>query len=944
MIKWVAGHPQLLACADGAVEAYLGYAVHAAAKAGFVQVVRGLVDEGLYTGPLSGDEDDTALMLAARGGHAELVRWMITESGMEITADDAGSKADIRAALVSAAHVNDLATVQVLLSAGVSMTATESVPGGYLDLTPAAAAAQGGALETLQWLVAEDVGCLVGGDQPPLAAAASRGQLSIVQWLVEHAGVDVDEVHDDGGTAACAAAAAGHALVVKWLVSSANADLNRGDEVWPLVAAAGDGNMDLVQWLVAAGADVTKHAKYAETAVEAALSHDRPDIAQWLVSSGGASAALALHAAVSLGNEAFATWLVDNQGVDIADVNADTDLFLAAVATDNVALVQWVHDKVDLALDPFLRPIVLIHAAVTGVVAFVEWLLDDDRWLAPLLYLAASSGETEMAKWLVGRGAQGAVAVVSDLPSELITGEVSETFESSESAHIVVLVAKRAWSSLSEHIAAGYTPMHLAAHTNETQLLALLMEEGKLSPAARGSDGTTPLLCAAQYDALDAARFLVDVGGADADEARDDKTTPLYLASVYGHTEMVVWLAESCGANTGVQKKNGDTPLLIAANNGQLEVIQWLVTEGNEPTTVTNSYGSTPLFLAAMKGHVHVVRWLALEAGAQVDVAKPNGDTPLLIAVNNNHLAVVECLVRECGADVNLARNDGATPLYLAALKNHVEIIDWLIAHGGADVEQPRSTGSTPLYVAAVEGHLAAAQRLLAGGASPTAANNRGTTPLLIAASNGHAHIVRWLVTDVGVDVNATQPNGDTTLLIAAFLGNVELVRWLVATGGADVNKARNDGVTPLYIACVQGHAEVVAWLAAYPATDVNLGKPDGTSPLHEAIQPIDAALDMVSALVATGRADLDLAQSDGKTALGVAARLGILPLVAYLVVAGARVTEDVINSVPAHSSPVADLLHLAHSRDILRRDDMLLAIDNPGVRAKLAAAAFPRF
>ena len=78
----------------------------------------------------------------------------------------------------------------------------------------------------------------------------------------------------------------------------------------------------------------------------------------------------------------------------------------------------------------------------------------------------------------------------------------------------------------------------------------------------------------------------------------------------------------------------------------------------------------------------------------------------------------------------------------------------------------------------------------------------KGINILGHALGKGCTEVVRYLVEEVGVDVNqSTQLLIDETdrtpLCIAAELGHIEVVRYLVGEGGVDVNKASDGGTTP---------------------------------------------------------------------------------------------------------------------------------------------------
>ena len=120
--------------------------------------------------------------------------------------------------------------------------------------------------------------------------------------------------------------------------------------------------------------------------------------------------------------------------------------------------------------------------------------------------------------------------------------------------------------------------------------------------------------------------------------------------------------------------------------------------------------------------------------------------------------------------------------------------------------------------------------------------------------------------------MNAKAESGATALATAALYGHLAIVNQLLAAA-ADVSAADADGATALMMAAAQGQAEIVNALVAKGA-DVNV-KWDvvGTTPLMAAASAGRAAA--VRALLSR-KADVNAANSDGQTALMVAAYGGL--------------------------------------------------------------------
>ena len=404
---------------------------------------------------------------------------------------------------------------------------------------------------------------------------------------------------------------------------------------------------------------------------------------------------------------------------------------------------------------------------------------------------------------------------------------------------------------------------------------------------------------------------------ADVNVPQVDGTTALHWASRADDLEAADLLLRA-GARVSSANREGATPMQLAAINGSAAMIGRLVKAGADPNAPLSSHGDTALTMASRGGKPDAVKVL-LDSGARVDARESWGDTTALMwAVAEGNHAVVRILI-DRGSDVNARSKfvpsatgrgfEGArpvavrpnqsaeenasgllTPLMFAAREGDLESARMLVA-AGADVNAKGGDGKDALGLAIFNGGYDVASFLIDSKANVNQADAQRFTPLFWAVDRRNMETAPnfpWVVTadplplirkllDAGADVNALVNNTPrarmrdgsprivfaTPLMRAAFSGDIELVKLLLSRG-ADPKIVSRDNETMLMAACGTGFIP---------------GYSKGRTPAER--------LEVVKLLIDLGQ-DVNAADDYGITALMVAANIGDVPIIQYLVDKGA--------------------------------------------------------
>lgn len=518
------------------------------------------------------------------------------------------------------------------------------------------------------------------------------------------------------------------------LRSGADVNAAHGDGMTPLHWAAENGNAELAEVLIYAGANVRAVTRLGDyTPLHLASRRGRAEVARHLIEAG-------------------------------ADVEAPT----------STGAVRPLH-----------------FAAASGVLPLVEALLDggaevdareEQRGQTALMF-AAARGRTDVIRSLLSAGADASItSTVVDIPTvaaeDRAAGRVRDEVLAAFRGDIPPDVA---WQPTPAEVQAAVQAANAARVSADDAGPAQRRDEpapdpdlGELPPGATDrsdeySNSYTDLvyrqggLAALHYAVREgegaAAHALLD-GGADIDlQTAGDRTSPMLMAVINGQFDLALELLER-GANPSVPSHAGLTPLYAAINT------HW---------APKARYPQQQAYQQQQATHLDVMRAM-LDAGADPNVRL------------TKHLWFMEYTFSQLDVDTR-----GATPFWRAAYALDLPAMRMLIA-AGADPNIPTMKAPARRFAFAPAGSETDPSGLPpipVGGPDVYpihAATGHAYGTGFAGVSHRHAPdawlpAVQYLVEELGADVNARDANGFSPLHWAASRGDNEAILYLVDKG-----------------------------------------------------------------------------------------------------------------------------------------------------------------
>lgn len=510
-------------------------------------------------------------------------------------------------------------------------------------------------------------------------------------------------------------------------------------------------------------------------------------------------------------------WAAEHANAELADVllvagaNADAVTRLGDYTPLHIAARDGVSEVVARLLEAGADPTArtspagvqpLHYAAAAGDVRSVIELIDhgadidirEPKWLQTPLMFAAVRGRTEVARALLEAGADPArTGRVMDMAAR----EEADRADRRRQEEIRETLRAAREGSLGEPPGGGNEQREYAP--------AEPPEPSAGSDEPADSTPSREEINNQQRDRRPSSRFSHAelVGGYGGLAA-------LHLAAREGHAETAMALVEA-GVDID-QPSEGDhsTALLVATINGHFDLAMELFEAGADPS-IPSDANATPLYTVLNTQWIPKSRHPQPADYMQQEVTYLDLMRAFLDAgVDPNVRLTKQLWFTTFGDDYLRVDRMGATPFWRAAYALDLEAMKLLVAYGadpgiptkrtaprrfrrGPEPEGPDPSGLPPVPVGGPGVYpIHAASGV--GYGEGYAANIHRVVP------DGWLPAVRYLVEELGADVNRRDHNGYTSVHHAAARGDNELIRYLVEQG-ADVTVVSRRGQTTVDMA-----------------------------------------------------------------------------------------------------------------------------------------------
>ena len=489
-----------------------------------------------------------------------------------------------------------------------------------------------------------------------------------------------------------------------------------------------------------------------------------------------------------------------------------------------------------------------------------------------------------------------------------------------------------------------------AAYSTKLPLVKILVNECKLDPNFKSSDGMQAVHCAAQVGAIDVLEYLIKDCGYDLStvdgihnknvfhssawgghyslikyiidrypqytsllhSTDDNDDLPIHFACSSGVIQLVTFLIDVMKCDVTTEDKNGFTCVMHACHSGNLDLVKLLIKTYKLNPRISGKGTLSPT-VAVMYGNAHILEWLRQEY--HINVAMFNNGLLPFAAARYNLLFCLKHLLNNYSFNINATdpRNDTQpTLLHLACQEGHVATVLYLTSLPKCDISAKTSNGSTALHLACKSRSLPILKHLVEECHMDLIIRDyNGMAPVHVACEAGSLSLVKFIIEHSSLSLDITDSFGHTPLLIAAFSKNLPIIRYLNSKN-CNISILDDKGFNVIHVSAQKGSLDILRFFVDGGYCNPDITDASNHTPLYLSAQEghseiVDYLLDSPS--YQRPRVGLvDMPDSNGSTALHAACSRGHPNIVSTITGAYKSLSIDIYTVNDNGQTP----LHLA--------------------------------
>lgn len=281
--------------------------------------------------------------------------------------------------------------------------------------------------------------------------------------------------------------------------------------------------------------------------------------------------------------------------------------------------------------------------------------------------------------------------------------------------------------------------------------------------------------------------------------------------------QLLFQAAQEQSVDLNLTDNTGFTLLMFAISSGRPAMVKLVLDELSKYKTdfnVRDKQGNTAAILAAETFHPTIIDILNMKQDIDFNVFNHVQKSPLMIAIKNGDYPIVMALLDNPRININLQNDSGITALMMAVENNEIDIIDKLLLRKEIDLDLKNKSGETALDWALNEGqeeivdlflkHMQVENKVLED-------KLKIWQMMIQAESVGQRSMVEFIANQAGINLE----DNKIQLLLAAIRGDVDTMEAIIKTG-IDANFDYL-GYSPLFLAKFFNRTEAVELLKSLP-------------------------------------------------------------------------------------------------------------------------------